>query len=131
MWELYGKFHQTQKAVVEREAFFLDGQLVYEAEQEAEKDEQKRTESICRAAYKGLSTQEYQQADVKVYEVNKRNGIIQDGLVVRQKGVAVSPMLYLDAYDYSYPETALKKTARDYVDIVANGQNLIEMLVEK
>ena len=39
MWELYGKFHQTQKAVVEREAFFLDGQLVYEAEQEAEKDE--------------------------------------------------------------------------------------------
>ncbi len=40
-------------------------------------------------------------------------------------------MLYLDAYDYSYPETALKKTARDYVDIVANGQNLIEMLVEK
>ena len=75
--------------------------------------------------------QEYQQADVKVYEVNKRNGIIQDGLVVRQKGVAVSPMLYLDAYDYSYPETALKKTARDYVDIVANGQNLIEMLVEK
>lgn len=75
--------------------------------------------------------QEYQQADVKVYEVNKRNGIMQDGLVVRQKGVAVSPILYLDAYDYSYPETALKKTAKDYVDIVASGQNMIEMLVEK
>lgn len=39
MRELYGKFHQTQKDVVEREAFFLDGQLVYKAEQEAEKDE--------------------------------------------------------------------------------------------
>lgn len=75
--------------------------------------------------------QEYQQADVKVYEVNKRNGIMQDGLVVRQKGVAVSPILYLDAYDYSYPETALKKTAKDYVDIVASGQNMVEMLVEK
>lgn len=37
--ELYGKFHQTRKNGAEREAFFLDGQLVYEAEQEAEKDE--------------------------------------------------------------------------------------------
>lgn len=39
MRELYGKFHQNQKDAVEREAFFLAGQLVYEAEQEAEKDE--------------------------------------------------------------------------------------------
>lgn len=39
MRELYGKFHQIRKTVVEREAFFLDGQLVYEAEQEAETDE--------------------------------------------------------------------------------------------
>lgn len=39
MRELYDKFHQIQKDVVEREAFFLDGQFVYEAEQEAEKDE--------------------------------------------------------------------------------------------
>lgn len=38
--------------------------------------------------------QEYQQADVKVYEVNKRNGIMQDGLVVRQKGVQY-PQFYI------------------------------------
>ena len=28
--------------------------------------------------------QEYQQSDVKVYEVNKKNGEIKDGLVVEQ-----------------------------------------------
>lgn len=75
--------------------------------------------------------QEYQQSDVKVYEVNKKNGETKDGLVVREKGEGVSPILYLDTYDFSYPEETLQKIAKDYVDILVNNQDMVDMIREQ
>ena len=75
--------------------------------------------------------QEYQQSDVKVYEVNKKNGEIKDGLVVREKGEGISPILYLDTYDFSYPEETLQKIAKDYVDILVNNQDMADMIREQ
>lgn len=75
--------------------------------------------------------QEYQQSEVKVYEVNKKNGETKDGLVVREKGEGVSPILYLDAYDFSYPEVTVQKIAKDYMDILVNNRDITDMVREQ
>ena len=75
--------------------------------------------------------QEYQQSDVKVYEVNKKNGEIKDGLVVREKGEGISPILYLDTYDFSYPEETMQKIAKDYVDILVDNRDMADMIREQ
>lgn len=75
--------------------------------------------------------QEYQQSDVKVYEVNKKNGETKDGLVVREKGEGVSPILYLDVYDFSYPEATVQKIAKDYVDILVNNRDITDTVREQ
>ena len=75
--------------------------------------------------------QEYQQLEVKVYEVNKKNGETKDGLVIREKGEGVAPILYLDVYDFSYPEATLQKIAKDYVDILVSNQDMTYMIREQ
>lgn len=75
--------------------------------------------------------QEYQQLTVKVYEVNKKNGETRDGLVVREKGEGVSPILYLDGYDFSYPEATLQKIAQDYMDSLVNSRDMADLVREQ
>lgn len=74
---------------------------------------------------------EFQQAEVKVLEICKNNGEIKDGVVVRENTEGAVPILYLDEYNFLYPDKVLKEIAENYLDILARDQDMVNKIKEE